>query len=101
MTLKMNKKISYFFVHFRLQLVHVRGKRGLQVPLIIAQECVKAIDVLIQTREKVGVNHENLYLFAAPIRQSKMPLRGYQAISAVVKKVDGLEKPDVITSTKL
>ncbi|XP_057310698.1 uncharacterized protein LOC130648660 [Hydractinia symbiolongicarpus] len=85
----------------RLEIVHVRGKRGRQVPTLLTADCVAAIDLLVKKREKVGVAAGNKYLFPTPTRQSLNPLRGYQCINEVVKRVEGLEKPDLVKSTKL
>ena len=67
-----------------LSIVHVRGKGGRHVPL------------LVEKRAAVGVCPHNLYLFPAPTRQSKKPLRGYQCMGNVIKRVS-----ERIRSTKL
>lgn len=59
------------------------------------------MDILVENRKAVSVNTENKYLFAAPTRGSTNPLRGYQCMVDVVNRVDGLERPELIKSTKL
>ena len=86
---------------FRLVLVHVRGKRGRQVPILLTEEFVEAIDCLNSTRQAVGVSENNLYVFATPSRNSKNPIRGYQCLSNITKCIAGMEKPELIKSTKL
>ena len=82
-------------------MVHVRGKRGRQVPTLLTTDCVVAIDILIKTRKSVGVADENKFLFPTPSRGSTNPLRGYHCINEVVRRVAGLAKPELIKSTKL
>lgn len=86
---------------YRLDLVHVRGKRGCQVPVVPLPDVVKVIDVLVKVRDVVGIDRNNLYLFPTPTRGSKNPLRGYQCLTNVARKVDGLKSPEHIRSTKL
>ena len=71
------------------------------MPILMTEESVAAIEVLIESRAKVGVNDANLYVFAAPTRGSKNPLRGYQCISNVVSRIPDLVKGQLIKSTKL
>ena len=51
--------------------------------------------------QAVGVSEHNLYVFATPSRNSKNPLRGYQCLSNIIKCIAGIEKPELIKSTKL
>ncbi|XP_057311013.1 uncharacterized protein LOC130648900 [Hydractinia symbiolongicarpus] len=64
----------------RLDLVHVRGKRGRQVPVLLLPDVVVAIDTLISTREAIGISDSNRFLFPTPSRGSKNPLRGYKLL---------------------
>ena len=54
-----------------LHVLHVRGKRGRQVPVLFAEDENNAIKVLIQTRSLVGAEDINVHVFAAPTRKSK------------------------------
>ena len=84
-------------------MVHLRGKMGHQVPVLLPDnEILTAIDLLVDNREKVGVACDNKYLFPAPTRASKNPLRGYVCLNNVVNRsVQQLKKPELIKSTKL
>ena len=81
--------------------MHVRGKGGRHVPILMSADIVQAIDILVSTRSAVGVGAQNLYLFAAPTRMSVKPLRGYQCIGNVIKRIPNLVMPERIRSTKL
>ena len=84
-----------------LQVVHVRGKRGRQVPILLDRDIIKGIDVLIEKRDEVGVDSNNIYLFATPTRGSLRPLRGNDCLNNILQSIDGLSHPDRIKSTAL
>lgn len=95
-------RILLFFFSLSLDLVQVIGKRGRKVPVILTKDVKMAIDVLIATREQVGVARDNKYLFARANQQSRSYMRGWDCIRNVISEVEGnLERPDLITSTKL
>ena len=79
----------------------MRGKRGRQVPVLLLPNVVKAIDVLMKIRDAVGIDGNNLYLFPTPTRGSKNPLRVYQCLTNVTRKVDGFKRSEHIKSMKL
>lgn len=81
--------------------MHVRGKGGRPVPMLISKETETAIQLLIDTREIVGVSPENVFVFAAPTRKSKKPLRGSKCLSTVIGRIPSLQRPDLIKSTPL
>lgn len=81
--------------------MHVRGKRGRQVPMLLTHSMLESIDLLIECREKIGVSKINPYVFAAPTRDSRNALRGYQALANVSKKISNLKNPELIKSTEL
>ena len=81
-------------------MVYVRGKRGRQVPVLMNHDEVLAIQSLIQHRESVGVVTTNLYVFAAPSRGSKKPLRGNDCMRHVLAKLT-LQAPERIHSNEL
>lgn len=88
-------------LHFSLNVVHVRGKRGRQVPVLFDADEEKALTALTDLRQKIGVIDENIYIFAAPTRGSKGHLRGNDCMRKVINDVDGLEFPERIQSTPL
>lgn len=85
----------------RNQLVYIRGKKGTRVPIILTPVVVKSVKLLIKTRSDVGVVKKNRYVFAAPTRNSLKFIRGNDCLAAVVKRCDGIEKPEAIQGTKL
>ena len=81
--------------------MHVRGKGGRPVPMLISKETETAIQLLIDTRKIVGVSPENVFVFAAPTRKSKKALRGSKCLSTVIGRIPSLQRPDLIKSTPL
>ena len=49
------------FFYLSLDVVYVRIKRKRQVPVLINAEEIKAIEVLIEFREVVGVDPKNIW----------------------------------------
>ncbi len=47
-----------------MQLVHIVGKFNNQVAILLTNNMVNGLDVLVQTRQKVGISVSNIYLFA-------------------------------------
>lgn len=58
------------------------------------------VELLIERRPPV-IPKSNKYLFARATKGSLGHLRGWDCISASVKEVKGIQKPEAITSTKL
>ena len=79
----------------------MRGKRGRQVPVLLTSMEQCAIEVLVKYRNTIGIHESNLYVFAAPTRDSKNFLRGNDVMCKILKNIDGLEFPDRIRSTEL
>ena len=71
------------------------------MPILLTKDVVNAIDLIIKLRSVVGVAKDKTYLFPAPTKASLSSLRGYQCINNVIARVDGVEKPKLIKSTKL
>ena len=53
---------------YRLELVHVRCKKGHQVPVLLSPDIVKVKDASVKVRHAVGIDKNNLYLFPNPTR---------------------------------
>jgi hypothetical protein len=81
--------------------VHVRGKGGRQVPILLQPSEITAINVLVSTRIEVGVAAQNPYVFAAPTRGSLKPVRGCRCFLTVLKNLPELRRPELVRSTKL
>ena len=71
------------------------------MPVLMTKDVVQSIEVLTKTRNDVGVNPKNLYIFAAPTRDSTSPLRGNDCVLNVVSQCTGLISPATIRSTKV
>ena len=87
--------------HFSLEVVHVRGKRGRQVPILLGADEIAGIETLIEYRNVVGVLSSNVFVFAAPSRGSKKALRGNDCMRKVLQQVSDLKCPERIRSTEL
>ena len=82
-------------------MVHVRGKNVRQLPVLFVEDENNAIKVLIQTRSLVGVEDGNVYMFAAPTRNSKKWLRGNNCMNKILNQIEGLKSPDRFGSMQL
>ena len=85
---------------FRLDLVFIRGKRGNKVAILLTKTMKVCIEALIRTRNLVGVQKENKYIFAAPTRGSLSYLRGNDCMAKVVEDC-GLKCPQAFKSIPL
>jgi hypothetical protein len=81
-------------------LVEITGKRGRIVPMILTPDCKKSIELLIETRETVGVPETNPYVFARANNNSNNCVRGWDCLKKLTKELE-LERPAALTSTKL
>ena len=102
----MNEEVKKSLSSFELQLcktfkrVEIRGKRGRKVPMLVTKALESAMKLILQTRESVGVNPNNIYLFAIPTANSLHFLRGSDALRKHAQ-LSSLKCPQSITSTKL
>ena len=74
-------------------MVHVLGKSGRPMPVLLSKETKTAIQLLIDTQEIVDVSPENVFIFAAPTRTSKKALRGSKCFSNV-GRIPSLQRPN-------
>lgn len=82
-------------------IVNIIGKRGRIVPVLLTPETKEGIDILIKYRtEAVGINPKNPYIFSRCM-MALTHLRGPDVLKRIVGEVEELEKPILITSTKL
>lgn len=81
----------------KTDLVMVPGKRSRKVPILLPQDVLQAMELLMNTREQVGIPSGNAYFFSS--RSSNGFLDGWQAINASSSEAD-LKKPELVTSTK-
>ena len=83
-------------------MVEIRGKRGRKVPVLLTKEVKKAMVLLVEKRDAVGINPRNLYLFARPSGNSVSHLRPWDCQHRVTHAQGvNLKHPEVITSTRL
>ena len=96
------KTLPFFvFISFSLNVVHVRGKRGRQVSIVFNEIEKKGLEALVKYRHVVGVSEENVYVFAAPTRSSRKPLRGNDCMRKVIGDIPDLKFPERIRSNEL
>ena len=84
----------------KMKVIYVAGKKKRRVPILLTPEVCQAISRMVEYRETVGVTVENQYLFPRYSRGSLAALRGWDVLHAVTKKAS-LQKPELITSTKM
>ena len=84
-----------------LTVVHVRVKRGRQVPVLSDNDAEKTIEDLMKCRQTIGVSKDNIYVFATPTRESKKPLRGNDCMFKSLSVVEDTQFPERIRSTEL
>ncbi|XP_070576783.1 uncharacterized protein [Ptychodera flava] len=83
----------------KMNVVEVWGKRGRNVPVILTSCLKDQVDLLVSSRNKVGINKKNKYVFAC-LKNSELPVHGSTAIRKYADSA-GLLAPDVVTSTGL
>lgn len=84
----------------RLTRVEIRGKRGRKVPVLFPTNVKDSVELLIKTRENVGIPPTNPYIFARPYYGSVESIRGCDCLKKFAEAC-GAKQPQNITSTKL
>ena len=79
----------------------MRGKRGRPVPILFTEVEKDVIRTMINSREKVCVRKDNVFVFSAPTRMSVKHSRGNNVLIKVFHQTDGLNKVERIRSTDL
>ena len=79
-----------------LRRLVIPGKKGRGVPVLIIEEMNEAIQLLLDSKEAVGVQSSE-YVFTSA---SGVALRDYDSLKLLAKTC-GAKNPDVLTSTKL
>lgn len=80
--------------------VEIEGKRGRKVPVLFPPNVKESVDLLIKTREEVGIPLSNPYIFARTHFGSEGNVRGCDTLKRFAEAC-GAEHPENITSTKL
>ena len=83
-----------------LERIEIRGKRGSNVPVLLTEEMVNAIDILIERRNETGVNSANEFLFARANYGSLDHIRGCDCLRELAKEA-GCKNPSIMRSTPL
>ena len=69
-------------------MIHVCGKRGRQVPVLISIVEEEAIKMLKEKRSVISTVGGNPFIFACPNRASKNSLRGNKAMLKVLSCIE-------------
>nr|XP_015799087.2 uncharacterized protein si:dkey-117m1.4 isoform X1 [Nothobranchius furzeri] len=83
-----------------LPRVGVQGKRGRVQPLILPPHCEPCLELLLQTRQEVGVDPANPYIFARPYHSPATPLRGTDLLRSLARS-SGTRNPRALTQTRV
>lgn len=83
----------------QLTVVDIVGKRGRRVPVLLTCDVKDCIEILIETRNTVGIAENNPFVFART-EKSVLSIRGNDCLRKCSLEA-GLERPQNISSTKL
>ncbi|XP_068177373.1 uncharacterized protein [Antennarius striatus] len=83
-----------------LPRVGVQGKRGRVQPLILPPHCEPCLELLLETRQDVGVDPTNPYVFARPYHSPATPLRGTDLLRSLARS-SGTRNPRALTQTRV
>ncbi|KAL6110007.1 uncharacterized protein ACO6RY_19180 [Pungitius sinensis] len=83
-----------------LARVGVQGKRGRVQPLILPPHCEPCLELLLETRQDVGVDPANPYVFARPYHSPATPLRGTDLLRSLARS-SGTRNPRALTQTRV
>lgn len=72
------------FIANHFLLAYVRGKGRVYVPTLVPNDCIKAIDILVDKRGEHGIHEDNLFVFASKL--SELNCSGYHALREVLEK---------------
>ena len=84
----------------RLKLTYSKGKWKKRVPTLFTDEINKGLNILVKNCIVVEVSSDNIYLFLCITRNSKNHITEWEVVHDIWSKV-GLEKPNLIASTKI
>ena len=88
-----DEEVTSTFSNFEKQLdkclkrVEVMGKTQKRVPLLLTESMILNINAVLELREKVGVNPDDIYVFARP-SPAEFPYRGPDCIREVLRSCD-------------
>ena len=76
-----------------------KSKKNVDAFVLIPPECKSNIELLLKTRQKVGIRDTNPYLF--PRQQADSSLSGHTELRELVNECPGLKYPTRISSKYL
>jgi len=83
----------------RLEICYVEGKKkkgssrkNNLVPILFTEECVSAINIIVKCTKK----HDDDYIFSS----GDLYLSGWDTLQGICKKIENLEKPNLINPTR-
>ena len=82
----------------RMKLVQISGKRNRTVPVLLTPDVTKGIDCILSNREKVGVEKDNVFVFARTSGLNNVD--ACECLRRVAANA-GVERPDLVRSTLL
>ena len=93
--------LSEFEKHLASNLtrVVVRGKKGRGVPILLTHDMRASIELMLKCRGAAGVSASR-YVFVNSLSADGRPLRGSDCLRKVAVS-SGIDKPSLLTSTKL
>ena len=80
----------------RLNVIYVKGKQKRRVPILFTEEMSKGVDKLLGSRKAIGV-----YLFPRATKGSFNSVKAWDVINDITESCPGLQKPELINSTKV
>ena len=84
----------------RFELIYSKGKRKKRIPTIFTPKVQDVIEILLESRRKINIPDNNVYLFPCTTRRSLRHVRGWEVVHEIAHKAV-LKKPELITSTKI
>ncbi len=76
------------FLTSQFLLAYIRGKGKKFVPVLVPNDCIEAIDILVNKRLEYGVRNSNIFVFAS--RASQYNCSGWHAVNKVISMQPGL-----------
>ena len=85
-----------------LTRIEISGKRNRTVPVLLTSAMSQSLHILTSTRERVGINPGNPYLFPRMNYGSLGHIRGYDCVKkAAEDRNSKVKNPELMKSTKL
>jgi hypothetical protein len=76
-----------------------KSRKNVEAFVLLPPDARQSIDLLIETRSRVGVPTSNVYIFAR--LSADTPMDGHTELKEIALSCDGLQFPERITSTYL